>query len=212
MVFRLVKYKIVKLIKREIERTSMEKERKIRTVSTINARVFSVSLDEVELPSGRMTERIRVVHPDASALVPILDDGRILFVRQYRYSIQEETLEIPAGKIDLNEDPIKCVRREFEEETGYMVKNVEFLLKYVPAIGYSSEVLFIYKGTGILPLTGKPYASDEISQIEILSMDEIRSYIKRGLIKDGKTLLALYFLFCRQIDEEGNQNDSLSQH
>jgi len=190
----------------------MVKERKIRTVSTINARVFSVSLDEVKLPSGRITERIRVVHPDASALVPILDDGRIIFVRQFRYSIQEETLEIPAGKLDLNENPRDCIRREFEEETGYRVKTIDFLLKYVPAIGYSSEVLFIYKGTGISPLNGKPSQSDEISQIEILSIEEIKSYIHKGIIKDGKTLLALYFLFCNQLDAGGSRYVSPSEY
>jgi len=174
----------------------MIKEKKLRTVATINARSFSVSLDEVKLPSDRVTERIRVEHPDASALVPILDDGRIIFVKQYRYSIQEETLEIPAGKIDPGENPEECVKREFEEETGYEVSSLEFLLEYVPAIGYSSEVLYIYKGTGIVPLKEKSISSDEISRVEILSLKEIHKYIKQGIIKDGKTLIALYSLFC----------------
>ncbi len=173
----------------------MEKEKKIRTVSTIRARSFSVNLDEVELPSGRITERIRVEHPDAAALVPIMDDGRIMFVKQYRYSIQEETLEIPAGKIDLGESPEDCIRREFEEETGHKVTNLELLLKYVPAIGYSSEVLYIYKGTGITSQRSVPMSSDEISSIEILSFNDFRSYINRGIIKDGKTLIALYTLY-----------------
>lgn len=174
----------------------MEKEKKIRTVATINARSFSVNLDEVELPSGRIAERVRVKHPDAAALVPILGDGRIIFVKQYRYSIQEETLEIPAGKIDPGEDPEECIRREFEEETGYSVKNLDLLLKYVPAIGYSSEVLYIFKGTGLTSQKGVPISSDEISEIKILSFDEIRSCINNGIIKDGKTLVALYTLYC----------------
>ena len=107
----------------------MNKEKKLRTVATISARSFSVNLDEVELPSGRVTERIRVDHPDAAALVPILEDGRIMFVKQYRYSIHEETLEIPAGKIDSGEDPEDCIRREFKEETGYKVENLSFILR-----------------------------------------------------------------------------------
>ncbi|MFX1505425.1 MAG: NUDIX hydrolase [Promethearchaeota archaeon] len=174
----------------------MVKEEKLRTVAMISARSFSVNLDEVELPSGRVKERIRVEHPDAAALVPILDDGRIMFVKQYRYSIQEETLEIPAGKMDPGENPIDCIQREFMEETGYLVNNLDFLLKYVPAIGYSSEVLFIYKGTGIVPQSGNPISSDEISKVEILSFEEIREYINKGVIKDGKTLIALYAIFC----------------
>lgn len=170
-------------------------EKKIRTVATIHAKSFSVNLDEVQLPSRRVTERIRVQHPDAAALVPIMDDGSIMFVKQYRYSIQEETLEIPAGKIDPGESPEDCIRREFEEETGFTVKNLELLLKYIPAIGYSSEVLFIYKGTEIVSQDSLPMSSDEISSIEILSFDEIRSFINKGLIKDGKTLIALYTVY-----------------
>jgi len=181
----------------------MEKEKKLRTVATIRARSFSVNLDEVELPSGRVTERIRVIHPDAAALVPILEDGRILFVKQFRYSIKEETLEIPAGKIDPGEDPEACIRREFKEETGYTVRNLELILKYVPAIGYSYEVLFIYKGTGIISQKGNLVSSDEISDLKILSFDDIRSYIKKGIIKDGKTLIALYTLYCNCFKKDG---------
>ncbi len=181
------------------------KEEKLRTIATVHARSFSVNLDEVKLPSGRITERIRVEHPDASALIPILDDGRILFVKQFRYSIQEETLEIPAGKIDPGEDPETCVRREFEEETGYSIGNgnVELLLKYVPAIGYSSEVLYIFKAIGVKKLDSAIISSDEISSLEKLSFDEIKSAISQGVIKDGKTLVALYTLYsnCFKISE-----------
>ncbi|MFW9780297.1 MAG: NUDIX hydrolase [Candidatus Heimdallarchaeota archaeon] len=172
----------------------MELEKKLRPLGKIYARAFSISLDEVALPSGRVTERIRVNHPDASALVPILDDGRILLVKQYRYSIHEETIEIPAGKIDPGEDPETCVRREFEEETGYKVNNVEFVLKFAPAIGYSSEILYLYKGTGIQKIEVSPH-SDEISSVLALSLDQIRNKIHNQEIKDGKTLVGLYSLF-----------------
>jgi ADP-ribose pyrophosphatase len=180
----------------------MRHEKKVRTVTKVNARSFSVNLDEVQLPSGRITERIRVEHPDASALVPILNDGRIILVKQYRYSIKEETLEIPAGKIDPGETPEHCVRREFEEETGLQVSNVEFLFRYVPAIGYSSEVLYIYKGTGISSLENSTISSDEISKIKTFSIDELKTAIKTGLIKDGKTLLALYYLYGDYLHEK----------
>ncbi len=172
------------------------KEKKIRTLSTIRARSFSANLDEIELPSGRRTERIRVVHPDASALLPILDDRKILFVKQFRYSIQEESIEIPAGKIDPGENPEQCIRREFEEETGYAVRNIELMIKYVPAIGYSSEILYIYKGYGISPLIEKKHISDdEITQLIILTEKEAKNYVQTGKITDGKTIIALYSYF-----------------
>ena len=173
----------------------LTKEEKIRTKSTVRAKSFSVNLDEVRLPSGRITERIRVIHPDASALVPLTDDNRILLVKQYRYSIQEETWEIPAGKMNPGETPESCIKREFEEETGYCVTHLSHLITYVPAIGYSSEILYIYKGTGITKLNSS-YESDEISTIKFFTFDEIYSLISSGEIKDGKTIIALCALHC----------------
>ncbi|MHA1977142.1 MAG: NUDIX hydrolase [Candidatus Hodarchaeales archaeon] len=172
----------------------MPKEEKLRTLSTIHSKSFSVNLDEAKLPSGRITERIRVLHPDASAVIPILDDGRIILVKQFRYSIQEETLEIPAGKIDKGETAEECARRELEEETGYSAANLNFLLTYVPAIGYSNERLHIYKGTDLRRIPEYERSSDEISRLEILTMAEIAKKIYSGEIQDGKTIVAMALL------------------
>jgi ADP-ribose pyrophosphatase len=172
----------------------MPKEEKLRTVSTISAKSFSVNLDEAKLPSGRITERIRVLHPDASAIIPILDDGRIILVKQFRYSIQEETLEIPAGKIDKGESAEECAQRELIEETGYKANRLEFLLTYVPAIGYSDERLYFFKGTSLSKIPEYEYPSDEISRLEILSLKEINKKILAGEIKDGKTIVAMALL------------------
>ncbi len=172
----------------------MPKEEKLRTVSTIHGKSFSVNLDEAKLPSGRITERIRVLHPDASAVIPILEDGRIILVKQFRYSIQEETLEIPAGKIDKGETAEECARRELIEETGYSASNLEFLLTYVPAIGYSNERLYFYKGTKLKRIPDYEYPLDEISKLEILSQTEINEKIHSGEIQDGKTIVAMALL------------------
>ncbi len=167
------------------------KETKISTVSTIKGKSFSVNLDEVKLPSGRITKRIRVIHPDASAIVPFTEEGKIILVKQYRYSIQEETLEIPAGKIDEGETAEECAYREMAEETGYTASNLEFLMTYVPAIGYSSEKLFIFKASGLNKMANYKQPEDEISKLEILTLDEIRSRILSGEIVDGKTIVAI---------------------
>ncbi|WP_455465098.1 NUDIX hydrolase [Candidatus Hodarchaeum mangrovi] len=182
----------------------MAKEEKIRTKNTVRAKSFSVNLDEVRLPSGRITDRIRVIHPDASALVPLTDDNHILLVKQYRYSIQEETWEIPAGKIDSGETPESCIRREFEEETGYYVTHLSPLITYVPAIGYSSEILYIYKGTGITKSNSSIIEGDEISTIKFFPLHEVWSLIRSGEIKDGKTIIALCALQCNHFNSPNN--------
>lgn len=169
----------------------MVEEIKVRTVNTVKSKSFSVNLDEVKLPSGRIAERIRVIHPDASAVVPFTDEGKIILVKQFRYSIQEETLEIPAGKIDPEESPEECARREMAEETGYKPLNLTYLLKYVPAIGYSNEILYIYKGTNLQRIEDYQEPSDEITKLEFLTLDEINEKILNGEIKDGKTIVAL---------------------
>ena len=169
----------------------MVKEIKVRTVNTVESKSFSVNLDEVKLPSGRITERIRVVHPDASAVVPITKEGKVILVKQFRYSIQEETLEIPAGKIDLGESPEECARREMAEETGYTPSELTFLLKYVPAIGYSDEILYIYKGTNLKRIIDYKKPSDEITRLVYLTISEIKEKILKGEIVDGKTIVAL---------------------
>ena len=166
-------------------------EERMRTISTIHAKSFSVNLDEVKLSSGRITERIRVLHPDASAIIPILEDGRIILVKQYRYSIQEETLEIPAGKIDKGETAEECAKRELKEETGYSATKLKYLLTYIPAIGYSNEKLHFYKGTDLRKHPDYEFPSDEISNLEMLSLPEINKKILSGEIKDGKTILAM---------------------
>jgi len=167
------------------------KEKKIRTVSTMKGKSFSVNLDEVRLPSGRITDRIRVIHPDASAVVPFTEDGKIILVKQFRYSIQEETLEIPAGKIDEGETAEECAYRELSEETGYSASKLEFLLTYVPAIGYSSERLFIFKASSLNKIANYQQPDDEISKLEILTLDEIRAKVLSGEIIDGKTIVAI---------------------
>ena len=94
-------------------------EETIRTLGVLNARHFSASLDSVRLRTGRITERIKIDHPEAAAIVAFADRDRILMVRQWRYALGAETLEIPAGKMDPGEPADTCAGRELFEETGY---------------------------------------------------------------------------------------------
>lgn len=167
------------------------KEKKIKTRYSIKGRSFSVNLDDVLLPSGRITERIKVFHPDAVAILPFLDDNTVILVRQWRYSIERETLEIPAGKLDKGENLEECLHRELMEETGYKAGRIEHLLSYAPAIGYSDEILHIFAGYDLEKLTGMEINSDEITKTEIISIDDLLERIHRNEIYDGKTIIAL---------------------
>ena len=124
-------------------------EKKIRTLGSIHANSFSAHLDEVLLQTGEIGKRIRIDHPEAAAVIPFLSRDDILMVRQYRYALGRETLEIPAGKVDPGEEVDDCVKRELLEETGYVAGAIKRLYTYAPAIGYSNELIHIYRGRGL---------------------------------------------------------------
>ncbi len=168
-------------------------EERLRTLASISARHFSAHLDEVRLRSGHTTERIRVNHPTAAAVAPFLDDGRILMVRQYRYAIGRETLEIPAGKTDPGETVEVCARRELLEETGYEAGLLRRIFAYYPAIGYSDEVIEIFEARN-LEKKNDFVDENEISKVEILTLDEVRDLVGREKITDSKTILSLCLL------------------
>lgn len=165
-------------------------EERIRTLSILYAHHFSAQLDTVRLRTGRLTERIKIDHPEAAAVVPFLDSERILMVRQWRYAIGCETLEIPAGKVDPGEAIEACAYRELQEETGYSAKRLFPLFSYYPAIGYSNEVIGIYAAAGLSRLEARR-DEDEISRVEVLELDQVYDLIARGTIRDGKTVIGL---------------------
>ena len=100
-------------------------EQKIKTIKSLGTKYFSVNLDEVKKGNGRVTKRVFINHPQASAIIPFISDDKIIMVRQYRYALKRETLEIPAGKIDEGERPEQCIKREMIEETGFDAGSIE---------------------------------------------------------------------------------------
>lgn len=165
-------------------------EERIRTLGSIHAAHFSAHLDVVRLRTGRLTERIKIDHPEAAAVVPFLDANRILMVRQWRYAVGRETLEIPAGKADPGEELDLCARRELQEETGYHPDRMIEIFHYYPAIGYSNEVIRIYAAAGLRRLSSDR-DEDEIARVETIDLGEIYSLIAQGIIQDGKTVIGL---------------------
>jgi ADP-ribose pyrophosphatase len=165
-------------------------EEKIRTLGILKARHFSASLDSVRMPTGRVTERIKIEHPEAAAILAFTDRDHIMMVRQWRYAIGCQTLEIPAGKVDPGETPEICAARELMEETGQRAARLIEIFSYYPAIGYANEVIRIFVASGLERVCG-PQDNDEISGAEILKISEVNDMIMSGRIRDGKTVIGL---------------------
>jgi ADP-ribose pyrophosphatase len=168
-------------------------ETKIRTLATLAAKHFSAQLDAVRLRTGKVTERIKINHPEAAAVLPFLNAREILMVRQWRYAIDRETLEIPAGKADPGENLETCAIRELQEETNYRATRLLSLFRYYPAIGYSNEMIHIFAASGLVRCAPIP-EEDEISQIQVVGLDQVHDLILQGVIQDGKTVIGLALL------------------
>ncbi|MGL4990326.1 MAG: NUDIX domain-containing protein [Sarcina sp.] len=151
------------------------------------------NLLDVELPDGSKGKRNLIEHPGAAAILPMFDDEKVLLVKQYRKAIESETLEIPAGKLDKNEDPKVCAKRELEEETGYSAKDIEYLGKIATAPGFCNEIIYLYKATG-LTLGEKNTDDDEFTENIIISLDEVKNMIRNGEIIDCKTVSIISYL------------------
>lgn len=153
-------------------------------------KIFDVAVERITLPNGMTKDREVVRHPGAAAMVPILDSGQVLLVKQYRHAVNRYLLEIPAGTLEADETPETCARRELIEEVGHDASSIEKLGKIFPAPGYTDECIHIYLMRGLTPV-GQQLEDDEVLEIQPTSMNDAVSMISRGEIQDAKTITGL---------------------
>ncbi|SHI69525.1 ADP-ribose pyrophosphatase [Anaerovibrio lipolyticus DSM 3074] len=156
--------------------------------------LLHVRKDKVKLPNGGTAYREWIKHPGAAAVIPVTEDGQVILVRQYRYPIDEVTLEIPAGKLDMpGEDPLECAKRELSEETGYTAKEYKFLTKLATCVGFCNEVIYTYAAQGLEP--GKQHTDeDEFINVVKLPLSEAVAMVEDGRINDAKSVTAILML------------------
>ena len=123
-------------------------------------------------------------------MVPFASDKEIMMVRQFRYALGRETLEIPAGKVDPGESARACALRELEEETGFRAEELAHLYTYAPAIGYSNELIHIYSAKNIVQVSDT-IDEREIGSVDIVPIKDLQAMVRERRILDGKTLIAL---------------------
>ena len=154
---------------------------------------LSAYRDTVSLPDGSHATREYVQHPGAVVVVPLLDDGRVVVERQFRYPVGREMIEFPAGKLDAGEDPLRCGQRELLEETGYTAREWARAGAMHLAIAYSTEVIHIYFARG---LTAGERQLDEGEFLDVFSAtpDQLLEWSRTGALTDAKTLTCLVWL------------------
>ncbi len=154
---------------------------------------LTVYEDDVTLPSGNEGTRVVVAHSGGAGVLPITREGHVLLVRQYRYAISEWTLEIPAGKLDsVTDDALMTAKRELEEETGHKADAFEKLTSIYTAIGFSDEKVDIFVAKDVYPVDNPVQADDEENiTLEAYTREAALDMVKKGIIMDAKTALAL---------------------
>ncbi len=157
----------------------------------VQGRLLTVKRDKVRLPNGNISHREYVIHPGAVVIVPLLPNGNVVLERQYRYPLHRVFIELPAGKIDPDEDVLKTGQRELLEETGYTARDWVKLGIQHPCIGYSNEVIHIYLANHLV--AGKHQRDDdEMLEVFDLKLEDCLAMIHQGEITDSKTISALF--------------------
>ncbi|MBX2992540.1 MAG: NUDIX hydrolase [Bacteroidetes bacterium] len=156
-------------------------------------KVFDLIVDQVEYPSGNTGVREIARHPGGAVVVPLLDSGMVMMVRQLRYPLGVHVLELPAGKLDKGEDPAAAARRELEEETGWLASSLHKLTSIYTTPGFCDEELHIYLATDLHQAEdGHKREEGELSMtVHFLPLSDAVKMAERGELKDSKTIIGL---------------------
>lgn len=162
----------------------------LQSTRPFEGKLVSVRVDTVRLPSGRESIREVVEHPGAVAILPVKEDGSLVLVRQFRYAVGRELLEVPAGTREPDEPAEACARREVEEEVGLRPGRLELLTHFFISPGWCNEELVIYRAWD-LEETSTALDDDEIIDAVVVRPEDIADLIASGQIADAKTITAV---------------------
>ena len=169
------------------------KETKHSSKIIFQGRLLDVIKDEIELPNGKTSTLEWLNHPGAVCCIPILPGGEIALIRQYRYPVQSEMIELPAGKLNKGEKPEACALWELEEEIGYRTNKLTFLTHIHPAIGFANEKMWLYLAEE-LEKTNLKLDDDEFLELIPTSLVDAVEMVWSGKITDVKTMIGLLWV------------------
>ncbi|WP_245671865.1 NUDIX domain-containing protein [Desulfuribacillus stibiiarsenatis] len=165
-------------------------EKRIKRQPVFDGKLIKVYQDTVLLPNGKEANREVVEHPGAVAVLAIDEQGQIIIVKQYRYPMAQISLEIPAGKLEENEDPLECAKRELTEETGYIANAWKKIMTPYTSPGFANEVIHIYLAQQLEQIGASP-DEDEFVECIHITLEDALHMIDTQEIRDAKTITAL---------------------
>lgn len=168
-------------------------ETQISSAQIFTGNFMKVMRDVVELPNGKFSEREYIKHSGAVAVIALDNENNIIMEKQYRHPVKQVMIELPAGKIDSNEDVLECGKRELLEETGYIADNWTYLGEILPCIGYSTERIHFYLAENIT-FTKAKLDDGEFLDVYKQPLQDVINEAYSGKITDAKTLSGLMLL------------------
>ena len=165
-------------------------ETMLESKEIFNGRVIRVTVDKVQLEDGTTSTREIVHHHGGACILPVDADGSVTMLRQFRYAFGEEIWELPAGKLEADEDPFEAAKRELSEECGLTADNYISLGQFYPTVGYDTEVIYTWVATG-LHKTQMHLDADEFLTPDRVPLDKAYEMVMSGEIKDGKTIAGI---------------------
>jgi ADP-ribose pyrophosphatase len=168
-------------------------ETTVASRDVFRGKLLNVKSDIVRLPDGTEATREYIVHPGAVCMIPLLDDGRLVLERQYRWPMQRVMIEFPAGKIDPGEDPLACARRELLEETGYTAREWARAAGMHPTVAYSTELIELWFCRG-LELSQANLDDEEFLEVITATPQQLMAWCQDGTVTDSKTLAGALWL------------------
>lgn len=162
----------------------------IQTIRTHEGKLFKVDVLTWTDEMGRSVTREVVRHPGAVTVVPVLDETRIILIRNHRIAVDQTLLELPAGKLEPGEEPEKAAQRELVEETGYACDQIRKIGEFYTSPGFADELMHAYLATGLTESHQRLEPGEAIT-VEVRALTEVLELIHTGGIRDGKTIAAL---------------------
>lgn len=176
-------------------------ETRVGSVTHFTGNIISLRVDQVLLPDGSPASRECVMHPGGAAVLAVTPEQQVVLVRQHRYVCGQDLLELPAGKLDAGEDPAECAMRELAEETPFTARSVQLLHEFYSTPGFCDERIRLYWAQGVAADSLLQADEGEWLELVLLDVQQVREALARQRIKDGKTLVALYWWLARQADD-----------
>lgn len=171
---------------------TLNKEITVKSEKIFEGKILNLRVDTVELENQKYAKREIVEHKEASAIIAINEKNEIILVKQYRKAIEDFIYEIPAGLLNVAEEPKECALRELREETGYEAQKINKIYEFYSSPGFSNEKIHLFKAEELTFVSTK-FDEDEFIEISYFSKDEIRKMINTGRITDSKTLVGILY-------------------